>query len=60
MPAPQFKEFLNALLPVAEELGDKTADVIVEQTAELDIELRTVFNNGKVTRRVILGVPAEK
>lgn len=54
----QFKDFLTSLLPVAEELGDKDARVVIESAPELNIELRTFFNKGKVERKVVIGLPS--
>jgi hypothetical protein len=52
-----FHSLLNALLPVAEELGEKKASVIVSSGAEISVELRTAFKDGAVVRTVIVTAP---
>lgn len=58
---PQFKDFLNALLPVAEELGEKPATVEVttcpKHIDNVTVELVTSFAEGKVTRTVKIATP---
>lgn len=58
-----FKDFLNSLLPVAEELGDKEANVViqyVDRDQKLDIQLVTRFVDGKVVREVTIEIPDGK
>jgi predicted RNA-binding protein YlqC (UPF0109 family) len=57
-----FKNFLDDLIPVAEELADKPANVRIDAVptnTKLSVQILTEFVDGKATRTVVIALPGQ-